>query len=119
MIRTEVVHEGIASVIHIKAAKTNKAIVRCCNTVKSLIPKTVEGKNQMTKNATMDMISPISLLLFIIVKYYSPNVATMTALMVCIRFSASSKTMLFSLSNTSSVTSMPSRPNCLLTSRPT
>ena len=45
-------------------------------------------------------------------KNQSPNVATMTALMVCIRFSASSKTMLFLPSKTSSVTSMPSKPNC-------
>ena len=50
---------------------------------------------------------------------YSPRVATITALMVCIRFSASSKTMLAGLSKTSSVTSTPSRPNLAWTSRPT
>ena len=50
--------------------------------------------------------------------FYSPRVATITALIVCIRFSASSKTMLFTDSKTSSVTSMPSRPNCRYTSRP-
>jgi len=51
--------------------------------------------------------------------FYSPRVATITALMVCILFSASSKTMLAGLSKTSSVTSMPSRPNFSWTSRPT
>ena len=40
--------------------------------------------------------------------YYS--VAAMTALIVCMRFSASSNTMLCGPSNTSSVTSMASRP---------
>ena len=49
----------------------------------------------------------------------SPRVATMTALMVCMRFSASSKTMLLLPSKTSSVTSTPSRPNFSYTSRPT
>ena len=44
---------------------------------------------------------------------YSPNVATITALIVCILFSASSNTIEFSDSKTSSVTSTPSRPNCL------
>ena len=39
------------------------------------------------------------------------RVAAMTALMVCIRFSASSKTMDAALSKTSSVTSMQSMPN--------
>ena len=39
------------------------------------------------------------------------SVAAMTALMVCIRFSASSKTMEAGLSKTSSVTSMAVRPN--------
>lgn len=39
---------------------------------------------------------------------YSPKVATITALIVCIRFSASSNTIEFSLSKTSSVTSKPS-----------
>lgn len=41
-----------------------------------------------------------------------PNVATITAFIVCIRFSASSKTMEFGDSKTSSVTSMPFNPNC-------
>jgi hypothetical protein len=41
----------------------------------------------------------------------SPNVATITALMVCIRFSASSKTSDASDSKTSSVTSRASIPN--------
>ena len=50
---------------------------------------------------------------------YAPSVATITALMVCIRFSASSKTMLAGLSNTSSVTSTPFRPNFWKTSSPT
>lgn len=40
-----------------------------------------------------------------------PRVAAMTALMVCIRFSASRKTMDCSLSNTASVTSMAVLPN--------
>ena len=44
-------------------------------------------------------------------RFLYANVAAMTALMVCIRFSASSKTMLCWLSNTSSVTSMQSIPN--------
>ena len=35
-----------------------------------------------------------------------PSVATITALIVCMRFSASSKTMLAGLSKTSSVTSI-------------
>ena len=39
------------------------------------------------------------------------SVAAMTALMVCIRFSASSKTMECAPSKTSSVTSMQSMPN--------
>ena len=39
------------------------------------------------------------------------SVAAMTALMVCIRFSASSKTMERGDSNTSSVTSIQSMPN--------
>ena len=39
------------------------------------------------------------------------SVAAMTALMVCIRFSASSKTMDCAPSKTSSVTSMQSMPN--------
>src|SRR5699024_3063158 len=39
------------------------------------------------------------------------SVAAMTALMVCMRFSASSKTMDRSLRNTSSVTSMQEMPN--------
>ena len=43
----------------------------------------------------------------------------MTALMVCMRFSASSKTMDCSDSNTSSVTSMALRPNFSPISRPT
>ena len=43
----------------------------------------------------------------------------MTALMVCIRFSASSKTMDWGLSNTSSVTYMASRPNFSPISLPT
>ena len=43
--------------------------------------------------------------------YRSARVAAMTALMVCRRFSASSKTMDCSLSKTSSVTSMAVRPN--------
>ena len=38
------------------------------------------------------------------------SVAAMTALMVCMRFSASSNTMDWGLSNTSSVTSMAVRP---------
>lgn len=41
----------------------------------------------------------------------SPRVATITAFIVCILFSASSKTIEFSDSKTSSVTSIPSRPN--------
>lgn len=41
----------------------------------------------------------------------SASVATMTALMVCFRFSASSNTMEFGDSNTSSVTSRASSPN--------
>ena len=40
----------------------------------------------------------------------SVSVAAMTALMVCMRFSASSKTMDWGPSNTSSVTSMAVRP---------
>ena len=43
--------------------------------------------------------------------YVSPSVATMMALMVCRRFSASSKTIEASDSKTSSVTSMLSSPN--------
>ena len=43
----------------------------------------------------------------------------MTALMVCIRFSASSKTMEAGDSNTSSVTYMASRPNFSPISFPT
>ncbi len=43
--------------------------------------------------------------------FFYAKVAAMTALMVCIRFSASSKTMDASLSKTSSVTSMQSMPN--------
>ena len=43
--------------------------------------------------------------------YRSARVAAMTALMVCRRFSASSKTIDCSLSKTSSVTSMAVRPN--------
>ena len=43
--------------------------------------------------------------------FYCYMVAAMTALMVCIRFSASSKTMEASLSKTSSVTSIQSIPN--------
>ncbi len=69
MIRTEVVHEGMASVIHIKAAKTKIAMVRCCSTVSPSIPKAEVGINKMTKNANMDMISPISLLVFIAIRY--------------------------------------------------
>ena len=41
----------------------------------------------------------------------SPSVATITALMVCMRFSAWSKTIECSDSKTSSVTSSASRPN--------
>ena len=44
-------------------------------------------------------------------RFFYYNVAAMTALMVCIRFSASSKTMEASLSKTSSVTSMQEMPN--------
>jgi hypothetical protein len=44
---------------------------------------------------------------------YDPRVATITALIVCKRFSASSKTMECFDSKTSSVTSIPSRPNFL------
>ena len=40
----------------------------------------------------------------------SPSVATITALMVCMRFSAWSKTIDWGDSNTSSVTSSPSIP---------
>ena len=40
----------------------------------------------------------------------SPNAATITALIVCIRFSAWSNTMPAGLSNTSSVTSTPFKP---------
>ena len=47
--------------------------------------------------------SQIEILFFIIhnVNYQSPNVATITALIVCIRFSASSNTIEFSDSKTS------------------
>ena len=51
--------------------------------------------------------------------FYAPSVATITAFIVCMRFSASSKTMLAGLSNTSSVTSTPLRPNFWNTSSPT
>ena len=49
----------------------------------------------------------------------APNVAAMTALMVCIRFSASWNTMDCGPVNTSSVTSMASRPNFSPISLPT
>ncbi len=49
----------------------------------------------------------------------APRVAAMTALMVCMRFSASWKTMLCLLVKTSSVTSMASRPNFSPMTRPT
>ena len=42
--------------------------------------------------------------------YFFPNVATITALIVCILFSASSKTTEFGLLNTSSSTSRTSIP---------
>src|SRR5262245_17224145 len=48
-----------------------------------------------------------------------PSVATMTALIVCIRFSASSKTSDAGDSNTSSVTSRESIPNFSKISLPT
>ena len=47
------------------------------------------------------------------------SVASMTALIVCMRFSASANTMDCGLSNTSSVTSIASRPKRLPISRPT
>ena len=49
----------------------------------------------------------------------APNVAAITALMVCIRFSASWNTMDCGPVNTSSVTSMASRPNFSPISLPT
>ena len=49
----------------------------------------------------------------------SPSVATITALIVCIRFSAWSKTIDRSDSNTSFVTSIPSMPNLSKMSSPT
>ena len=49
----------------------------------------------------------------------APRVAAMTALMVCMRFSASWKTMLCLPVKTSSVTSMASRPNFSPMVRPT
>ena len=49
----------------------------------------------------------------------APRVAAMTALMVCMRFSASWKTMLCLLVKTSSVTSMASRSNFSPMTRPT
>src|SRR5690606_18591322 len=47
-----------------------------------------------------------------------PRVATSTALMVCMRFSAWSKTIEAGLANTSSVTSMAQMPNFCSISRP-
>ncbi len=48
---------------------------------------------------------------FCLLPYDAQSVAAMTALMVCMRFSASSKTMDCGPSNTSSVTSMQLMPN--------
>ena len=47
------------------------------------------------------------------------SVAYITALMVCMRFSASSKTLDCADSNTSSVTSISVMPNCAAYSAPT
>ena len=42
----EVVQLGMISNIHIKAAKTKMAIMRCCTTVRSAIPKVLTGSAQ-------------------------------------------------------------------------
>jgi hypothetical protein len=43
IINTDVVQLGIISKIHMRAANTKRAIVRCCRTVSPSIPKKVEG----------------------------------------------------------------------------
>ncbi len=60
----------------------------------------VEGFNNYAMNAVPSGTQPRA-------RGYLLSVATITALMVCIRFSAWSKTTLAADSNTSSVTSMP------------
>lgn len=55
----------------------------------------------------------------ILILFYFPKVATMTAFIVCILFSASSNTNEYSLSNTSLVTSIQSNPYLLYICSPT
>ena len=61
MIATEVVHDGIASVTHIKVAKQKTAMTRCSTIVNPSIPNTSAGKNHNTMPTTMAISSLISL----------------------------------------------------------
>ena len=49
IIRSEVVHAGTGSNIHINAAQKNIAMTRCCMTVSPSMPNTVEGKRAIIK----------------------------------------------------------------------
>ena len=48
IISNEVVQAGTASSIHIVAANTKMAMIRCCNTVSPYMPKASLGKNHIT-----------------------------------------------------------------------
>jgi hypothetical protein len=57
----DVTHEGIASVSHMSAANTNKAIMRWCTSVRPSIPKVDEGNIATTIEITAIKINLITL----------------------------------------------------------
>ncbi len=97
-------------------------------TVLSKLALIVDKNLQITSHYIMDKITTFSqigkkidlpLLRQSIFILYYPRLATITALIVCILFSASSNTTEYLLSNTSSVTSKAVNPNLLYISIPT
>ena len=50
---SEVVHAGMASIIHIKVANTNTPMIRCSTTVRLAMPNESAGSSQMVRVAAM------------------------------------------------------------------
>ena len=74
--KTDVVHAGIASIIHIKVAKMKIAKTLCSIKVSPSIPKEVVGKNQRTNvvviainNLINFRIKPLSVAFFFLLVY--------------------------------------------------
>jgi hypothetical protein len=57
----DVTHEGIASVSHIRAANTNKAMIRWCTSVRPSMPNAVVGNIATTIEITAIKINLITL----------------------------------------------------------